>query len=297
MELRHLRYFVSVAEAEHFGRAAERLHVSQSPLSRQIAQLAEEIGVELFVPAGRGVKLTSAGRAFLDGARATLAQAARAVDDAKAAARGRIGTLVIGFEGGLALGGLLPRIVQAFRAQHPAVAVRLLPLASDEQVGALQDGHIAFGYGYHPPAENGVVRSHVLFRDRLGVAMPRTHRLASKRSVRVADLKNEVFVMAPRRHDPRLYDDLIAALRGHGVTLDVSQEVADGEALLTLVASGEGLSFFPESTAPVIEVGAVMKRVRDLDVGVLGRAVWRASDDDEALVRSLREITKAAHRR
>src|ERR1700722_19285225 len=110
MELRHLRYFVAVAEAEHFGRAAEHLHVSQSPLSRQIAQLEEEIGAELFIPSGRGIKLSAAGRVFLDGARATLARAVLAIEDARAAGQGRIGKIVIGFEGGMAYGGLLPKI-------------------------------------------------------------------------------------------------------------------------------------------------------------------------------------------
>ena len=102
MELRHLRYFLAVAEAEHFGRAAKQLHISQSPLSRQIAQLEEEIGVELFVPSGRGIKLSAAGRAFLDGARATVARASLAVEDARAAAQGRIGKVVNrpGFPGG-----------------------------------------------------------------------------------------------------------------------------------------------------------------------------------------------------
>ncbi len=151
MELRHLRYFVAVAEAEHFGRAAAQLHISQSPLSRQIAQLEEEIGAELFVPAGRGVKLSAAGRTFLDGARATLARAALAVEDARAAAQGRIGTVVVGFEGGLAYGGLLPKVVERFRARHPRAKVRLVPIQSEEQVAALREGTISLGYGYHLP--------------------------------------------------------------------------------------------------------------------------------------------------
>ncbi|MDI3288784.1 LysR family transcriptional regulator [Polyangium sp. 15x6] len=128
MELLHLRYFIAVAEAEHFGRAAEQLHISQSPLSRQIAQLEEEIGAKLFVASGRGVKLSPAGRSFLEGARATLARATRAVEDALEAAQGRIGTVVVGFEGGMAYSGLLPRGVQMFRARHPRVEVRLVPL-------------------------------------------------------------------------------------------------------------------------------------------------------------------------
>src|SRR5580658_3698401 len=269
MELRHLRYFVAVAEAEHFGRAAEQLHVSQSPLSRQIAQLEEEIGAELFVPSGRGVKLSPAGRSFLEGARATLARATLAVEDARAVAQGRIGTVVVGFEGGLAYTGLLPRIVQTFRARHPRVEVRLMPLPSEEQVAALRDGKISLGYGYHSPEGSPLVRFRVLFRDRICVVMSKTHRLAARRTLRVADLKHERVIWTPRRESPRLYDEVIAAFRAHDQTLEIAHEEADGEALLTLVASGEGISFFPESAAAIIRVGAVPKRVRDLDVVIL----------------------------
>lgn len=295
MELRHLRYFIAVAEAEHYGRAAEQLHVSQSPLSRQIAQLEEEIGAQLFVPSGRGVKLSPAGRCFLDGARATLARAALAVEDARATAQGRIGTVVIGFEGGLAYTGLLPQIVGTFRAKHPHVDVRLLSLPSDDQVAALRDGTIALGYGYHSPESNPLIRSRVLFRDRIGVVLSKGHRLASRRTVQVSDLKNERFIWSPRKDSPRLYDDVVAAFRAHGHTLRFTHEEVDGEALLTLVASGDGISFFAESTAPLVRVGAVLKRVRDLDVVVLGRSVWRVADESDPLVRSLLEITNSVH--
>jgi DNA-binding transcriptional LysR family regulator len=295
MELRHLRYFIAVAEAEHYGRAAEQLHVSQSPLSRQIAQLEEEIGAQLFVPSGRGVKLSPAGRSFLDGARSTLARAALAVEDARATAQGRIGTVVIGFEGGLAYTGRLPQIVGKFRVKHPRVDLRLLPLPSDDQVSALRDGTIALGYGYHSPEPNPLFRSQVLFRDRIGVVMAKGHRLSSRRTLRVSDLTSERFIWSPRRESPRLYDDVVAAFRAHGHTLRFAHEEVDGEALLTLVASGDGISFFPESTAPIVRVGAVLKRVRDLDVVLLGRSVWRASDDTDPLVRSLLEITTSAH--
>jgi LysR family transcriptional regulator, benzoate and cis,cis-muconate-responsive activator of ben and cat genes len=296
LELRHLRYFVAVAEVEHFGRAAVQLHVSQSPLSRQIAQLEEEIGVELFIPSGRGIKLSAAGRVFLEGARATLGHAARAVDDARAAAQGRIGKVVVGFEGGLSYGGLLPKVLKAFRTRHPHAEVRLLPIQSERQVAALRDGTISLGYGYHlPDKEDVFVHHQVLFRDRFGVVLPKKHRLASRRTLRLADLKNERFIWGPREEGPLIYDAIIAAFREEGQTMEIAEVVADGEALLTLVASGEGLTFFPESTAAIVRVGAVLKRIRDLDVVMIGRSVWRATDEGDPLVRSLLEITNSVH--
>jgi LysR family transcriptional regulator, benzoate and cis,cis-muconate-responsive activator of ben and cat genes len=295
MELRHLRYFVAVAEAEHFGRAAERLHVSQSPLSRQIAQLEQEIGAKLFVPSGRGVKLSPAGRNFLEGARATLARAALAVEDARATAKGRIGTVVVGFDGALADALLLPQIVPTFRARHPRVELRLLPLASEEQVAALRAGTISVGFGYHSEEESPLVRVRVLFRERLGVVMSKSHGLAARRTLGLADLKHERFVWPPRKEGPRLYDEIIAAFRAHQLTPEIAHEEANGDVLLMLVASGEGISLFPESAAPTILSGAVFKRVRDLDVAVLGRTVWSTQDDRDPLLRSLLEITNSVH--
>src|SRR5262245_34514893 len=249
MELRHLRYFVAVAEAEHFGRAAERLHVSQSPLSRQIAGLEEEVGVELFVRSGRGVKLSAAGRSFLDGARATLARVTRAVEDARATAQGRLGTIVVGFDGALADALRLPGIVQTFRARHPRVEVRLQPLPSEEHVAALRDGRISVGYGYHSPEDSSLVHIRVLFRDRIGVVRSKGHRLATRRTLRVADLKGERFLWPPRADGPRLHDDIIAALGAHERPLGIAHEEASGDVILILVASGDGLSLFPASAA------------------------------------------------
>jgi LysR family transcriptional regulator, benzoate and cis,cis-muconate-responsive activator of ben and cat genes len=284
MELRHLRYFVAVAENEHFGRAAELLHVSQSPLSRQIAQLEEEIGFALFTRVGRGVKLSPAGRSFLEGALATLARADQAVADARATAQGRIGTVVIGFEGGIAYTGALPKIIEKFRLRHPRAEVRLVPLQSEEQSAALHAGTISVGYGY------------ASVEDRMCVAFPKAHRLISRRVVRIDDLLGERFVWGPRNVSPRLYDAVVAAFRARGHVLRFAHEIADGEALLTLVASGEGLSFFPESAARLIRVGAALKRVQGLDVVFHGRLLWRVADEESALVRSWLTFARAAHK-
>ncbi len=126
--------------------------------------------------------------------------------------------------------------------------------------------------------------------------LPKKHRLASRRTLRIADLKNERFIWGPRKQNPRIYDAVITAFRERGQTLDIAElDIEDGEAFLTLVASGEGLSFFTESTAAFIRVGAVLKRVRDLDVVFLGRSVWRAAEERDPLVRSLLEITNSVH--
>jgi len=204
---------------------------------------------------------------------------------------------VLGFEGGLAFSGLLPKVVRTFRARHPRAEVRILPVESEDQVAALQDGTISVGYGYHLPEKDPLVRCRVLFRDRLGVVLPKRHRLAARRTLRIADLKGERFIWGPRDRNPRIFDAVISAFRAQGQTLQLEtvQEAEDGEAFLTVVASGEGLSFFAESTAAIIRIAAVLKRVRDLDVAFLGRSVWLAADETDPLISSLLEITNSAH--
>src|SRR5262245_29912281 len=171
MELRHLRYFIAIAEEENFRRAADRLHVSQSPLSRQMQQLEEEIGAELFEPAGRGVKLTAAGRLFLERAKAILTSVEVAAREARETAEGRIGTLTSRVEGGACLFGTLSTIISRFREKSPRVHVELVPMSSAHQWEALDRRQISLGYGNHVP-DDSPLESAVLTRHRLGVIVP-----------------------------------------------------------------------------------------------------------------------------
>ena len=232
MELRHLRYFVAVAEEENFHRAAEKMHVSQSPLSRQMQQLREEIGVDLFEPSGRGVKLTLAGRLFLERAKGILGAVDAAVGEAREAATdGRIGTICdrLPEPGAGYLGYALEAIVaESFDWRQPRVNVKLVPMISTEQWEALRLGEIALAYGNEAPDDSSL-RSVVLSRTRIGIRLPKEHRLAKKTKLTVRDLANESILMGPRRLRPRLYDDIVSAVRAHGVVLNMAPEVVDPE--------------------------------------------------------------------
>lgn len=300
MELRHLRYFVAVAEEENFHRAAEKLHVSQSPLSRQLQQLREEIGVDLFEPSGRGVKLTLAGRRFLERAKAILASVDGAVGEAREASAGRIGTIAIGFEPGAGYLGCLSAIIAKLGKRQPNVSVKLLPMIGTEQWEALRLGEIALAYGNEFP-DDPSLRSVVLSRTRIGIRLPKAHRLAQKAKLRVADLAHESILMGPRRLRPRLYDDIIAAVRAHGVVLNLAPEVGDGEAVWTLVSSGLGMTFAAESGARFLDAGgaiagphrlgaAVWRPLSDLGVELCDVAVWRADAARSPLFAPLIEI-------
>ena len=293
MELRYLRHFIAIAEAESFRHAADQLHVSQSPLSRQMQQLEKEIGVKLFAPAGRGVKLTPAGRVFLDKTRAALAGVDAAVEEARAIAAGRSGTVRIAFDGGSSLSGPLASIVARYRKQAPRIKIELITMDSSEQWDALRLGEIALGFGRYVPGDRSL-QSVVLARHRLGIIVSKDHRLATKARIRVKDLAGEPVLIDPRKSNPRLHDDIIAAVRAHGVVLDL-EEITDGEALLMLVATGDGLTFGTENVAPVLALGAaraVWRPVSDLRLEMRDIAMWRAEDARSALVGPLVDLVR-----
>ncbi len=292
MELRHLRYFVTIAEVESFRRAAERLHVSQSPLSRQMQDLEEEMGVELFEPEGRGIKLTAAGRSFAERARNILASVDAAVDEAKGVAEGRLGTVAIGFETGTTFMGALLSLVAAFRRRTPRVGLQLAPLSSVEQWAALRQGTIAFGYGAYAPTDDAL--DHLeMTRDRLGLLLSPDHWLARLKTIRLRDIEGERVILQPRQLYPRLHADLIAAAREEGATLRVTAEVMDLEALMALVAIGDAITFVGENISDMAAHTAMTWRpVEGLRINLSEFVTWRAKDASTAVVKALIESAR-----
>ncbi|NOK21151.1 LysR family transcriptional regulator [Corallococcus carmarthensis] len=287
MELRHLRYFVTIAAEQNFRRAAERLHVSQSPLSRQMRDLEEEMGVELFEPEGRGIKLTAAGKAFAERARSILASVDAAIDEAKGVAEGRLGTVVIGFETGTTFMGALLSLVAAFRRRTPRVGLQLIPMSSVEQWAALRQGTIAFGYGAYAPSDDAL--SHLeMTRDRLGLLLSPDHRLARLKKIRLRDLESERVLLQPRQLYPRLHADLITAAHEQGVTLHVTAEVIDLEALMALVAIGDAVTFVGENISEMAsQTSMTWRPVEDLHIPLSEFVTWRARDSGAPVMRAL----------
>lgn len=294
VELRHLRYFVAIADEQNFRRAAERLHVSQSPLSRQMKDLEEEMDVELFEPAGRGIRLTAAGKVFAERARSVLAEVASAVEEAKDVAEGRQGTVVIGFEQGATFTGALASIMAAFRKRAPRVGLELVALSSAEQWAALHDGTISFAYGTRRPPDD-TLASMEMTSDRLGLLIALDHRLASRAEIRLRDLAGERVVLQPREIDPRLHADIVSAARARDVNLGGMAEVADLEALLALVAIGDAVTFLAQRTAALVTPvsSMVWRAVGDLDLRLSDVVAWRSKDADLPVVRALVESARA----
>ncbi|NEQ22142.1 MAG: LysR family transcriptional regulator [Microcoleus sp. SIO2G3] len=261
MELRHLRYFVAVAEELHFGRAAQRLHMAQQPLSRQIRDLEAEIGVELLHRTKRTVRLTQAGQVFLTEARKTLASAEHAVRLAQRTSRGEIGEFAVGFTSP-ALNSVLPKIVRLFKERYPQIDLALERLQTNEQVEALASGQIQAGL-LHPPIENNTLILETVHREGLVAVLPDTHPLAKARteSISIKELSNESFIFYPRHVGPVLYDRIISLCQQAGFSPNIVQEVIPQQTILGLVSANIGISLLHASAQAFAPSGVVIRQL------------------------------------
>ena len=267
MELRHLRYFRAVAEELHFGKAAQRLHIAQPPLSQQIRQLERELGVNLLTRSTRKVELTPAGAAYLKRAIAVL----DAVDEAGHQAR----RITHGIEGQLAIGcvgsatySVLPRMVRALRDGLPHVEVSIRgEMLAPAQVDALLAGEIDIAL-LRPPVENVDIRCEVLRRDRLIAALPAGHRLATSAQLRIADLRGEDFIAHAGRGQSVMGGILAAVCADAGFAPRIRHEVSETSTLVTLVAAGLGVAVVPAPTADLDVAGVIYRPLEPATLGV-----------------------------
>jgi DNA-binding transcriptional LysR family regulator len=283
MELRHLRYFVTTAELEHFGRAAARLSIVQPALSKQIRELEAEVGTPLFERLPRGVRLTAAGRAFLTDARAVLQQTEAAAQRARDVGRGRAGRLRVGFVDTAIYHPVLPRIFRDFRRQQPGVDLELVQQPSLAQGELLRTGALDAGFVFHHPAHLPTLAHHFVAADPIVLAVPAPHPFARRRGVRLAELKDENFVWIPRALSPRFHDGVHAACARHGFAPRIVQEGSSDVAILSLVAAGVGLSFCVGSVAHRKPKNVRLVRLPDLRMTVQLDAIWRTDHANPAL--------------
>jgi DNA-binding transcriptional LysR family regulator len=245
MELRHLRYFVAVAEEENVSRAALRLHVSQPGLSRQIRDLEDELGFPLLERSAKSVRLTEAGRTFFAEARAVLQRADEAVKAARATALG--GELHIGYAPSLTA-QLLPPTLRAFQAEHPGVRVVLHDLSSGEMLAQLRDGRlqIAFTVPAAPAAMRGL-KFEELARVCIRLAVSPVHPFAKRRSVALRDLANEPLVAYSRGEYPEYHEYLARLFAVAKLRLRIVEEHDGVNSLIAAVEAGSGVALAPES--------------------------------------------------
>jgi DNA-binding transcriptional LysR family regulator len=248
MELRHLRYFVAVAEEGHVTRAAERLGIQQPPLSQQIHALERELDVQLFRRKPRGVELTPAGRALLDEARAILARTDEAVAATKRAAQGEAGRIGIGFTSSASFHPFVPRVIRAFREAHPLVALVLEESGTTELVAALRAQTIDAAFVRSPVGESDDLFVRPLFDEPMVAALPSGHVLsAASAALPLAALAGETFILYRRPVGPGLHDAIIAACDRAGFSPRIGQEAPRMLSTLSLVAAGLGVTVVPAS--------------------------------------------------
>ncbi|MGA7638249.1 MAG: LysR family transcriptional regulator [Candidatus Acidiferrales bacterium] len=246
MELRQIRSFLSIAETLHFGRTAELIHLGQPALSLQIRALEEDVGVWLFERNRRKTTLTAAGVAFRSDAAAALSQLDQAIRSARLAANGKLGLLRIGFVS-TAGSEIVPDILRQFRKSNPEVEFSLRNVLTAEQVQMLETGSLDIGFLRVPIGGHSALDVVTVHRESFVLVVPSSHKLANRKRVRLREVAGEDFVMYERTYAPGFYDLMFGILRDARIVPNVTQTAVEIPTLISLVASGMGITIMPAS--------------------------------------------------
>jgi DNA-binding transcriptional LysR family regulator len=281
VELRHLRYFIAVAEELNFSRAAERLHMAQPPLSAAIRQLERELGVELFIRTTRNVVLADAGHAFLDGARRTLAEAERAAEDAKRAGAGELGRLRIAYSWSTRF-ETLPALGRAFRTSHPGVELLAQEMWNARMVPAFANGSIDLGISLCPEIASELELAPIR-KERLVALLPERHPLAGEQALPLSSLAEEEFVLFPREIAPRLYDAFLAIYRRAGIEPRLRNESFHTGWDLGVLAEIPAAAIAPQSVASGLPEGIAAVALSTPTDSLETCLVWRGDERSTAV--------------
>ena len=274
MELRHLRYFIAVAEELHFTKAAERLHIAQPPLSQQIQQLEAELKVKLFHrQTKRQVQLTEAGKVFLQEAYQLLVQLETAVALTQRIGRGQTGRLRIGFTS-LVIYDLLPLILPEFHAQFQEVELVLRELTTSQQEQALRDSLIDVGFA-HPPLEDDTLSYKCIHKQTLVVALPSTHSLAQPEQISVRSLLNEPLIVFPRYLAPGLYDRIMSLFEQENCQPNITQLAIQMQTIIALVSARMGVAITPSSLQNLQRPGVAYRPIVEQVPVIETAVIWQ----------------------
>lgn len=288
MELRHLRYFVAVAEELNFSRAARKLHIAQPPLSQQIRSLEADLGVQLLRRNSRRVELTAAGKHFLEEAHQILARADRARYLARRVSEGQAGSLQMAC-GPIASLAVLPPVLASFREAHPDIDLQVHDMLTDPAIEALLRGTVDVIFGL-APFENEGVESEIVYRDVLTLAVPEKHPLARGLKARLSDCAGDAFVVIARVTSRRAHDMGLELCRRAGFRPDVIYEVNGIHSQLMLISAGFGVGLVP-SSVKVMRSGVVFLPLSGTMPTINTAVGWRTADQSPVL-RSLLQIVR-----
>ena len=302
MELRHLRYFVAVAEELNFHRAAERLAMAQPPLSQQIHDLENELGVTLFNRSHRAIRLTGAGRVFLEDVYEVLARTDQAVHRVQRASKGELGRLTIGYTS-LIYNPLFPAILRLHKKRYPDVELLLHDLVTFEQMQQLRTNTLDVSFATHatqaiPAMQQEVLDQEPVWHEPLGALLPADNALAAQPHLSLAALANEPWIWFARQYDPTTYDYMMRLFEQVGFVPNVIQEINQQQVILSLIAAGFGISLAPKSTPGIAENKDIAFRdLVDPTPIVEFNVIWRRGDNSSVLrafLDTVREVAQDA---
>lgn len=280
MDIRQLRYFVTLADTLHFGQAAKLLHISQPPLSRQIASLEEDLGVMLFSRTSRQVQLTAAGKHFHEQATRILKSLNKAIQTTQATARGEKGVLSISFTMSAAW-NILPPLIKKYRDAYPEVDIQLNEVLPRELNESLLSGNADIGIAF-PWLRPSGLEYRKIFSEPLIAVLPSTHPLAERDVIAVEELASEPFITFPAITAPALHEMVIGCCRDHGFEPEIYLETHLQQTIVNLVAEGLGVSLVPASMSKMQLTGSVFKPItkpRLIEQGI----IWSASNENPCL--------------
>ena len=296
MELRHLRYFAVAAEEENFHRAAERLHVTQSALSRRIHDLEVELGVQLFDRSQKRVRLSSVGRAYYEDTTRILKEIEQANARSRRVAKGEVGVLSLALNDTVVRHTIVSKAFHAFRSDYCDVELKLDPMPWPSLVEALAAGSVDAAFTFTRPADSPLFDYIQIATDEFLLALPSTHPLARKPELRLADLTEEPFLWQPREPMPFVYDRLIAACQAGGLTPRIVQHLMSESARLHLVSVGMGFTFVTSSFRNYSVENVLTRPLADLSVPLTLELAWRRDHRPLILdnfIRILKALTDA----
>src|ERR1700720_2630154 len=291
MELRHLRYFMVVGEEQHYGRASRRLRVAQPALSRQIQDLEDELGFKLFDRLPRGVKLSAAGRLFLEDTRRILQQVSEAAARAARVARGQSGTLRVGFTENASWRGVVPESIRRFRERQPDAELQLTPATSLEQIEALRSGRLDAGFVFNMPRADAELDYIPVALQHVELAVPKGHPLTKLKKLRLRDLADAPFVWFPRREAPAFYDRLMhECFRGGLKSPRIVQEGLNESTILSLVSHGMGVGWVNGTARGRCPEGVVILSIADLNMPLPLALAWRRDNTSPLLANLIADV-------
>jgi DNA-binding transcriptional LysR family regulator len=294
---KHFPYFLAAVEEQSFHKAADRLHIAQSALSRRIGDLEHDLGVSLFERQARGVKPTAAGRALAQDVRRILADVDQTARRIRRVAAGGLGLLRISFTEGMVRRPLLPAAIRAFRTGYPDVDLRFAPMVSEQQREKLRQGELEVGFVFEEGGDREEFELREVGMHNFVLVLPRDHPLVHAPIIRLSDLTLEKFIWPSRQISPRLFNRMLAICQERSFTPDIVVEVSSVDVACSLAAAGMGLAVVinPPPGRELDDV--VMRQIEDFDVPMPLSMIWRRSNQSPILanfVRIVEDVQAAA---